>query len=77
MRQEQKKSGDRSGSQSGAPNESVWNDATFEQAVRDTAYFMWEQDGRPPGREQEYWYRALEQHVRSRQSEKELRNGMQ
>jgi len=34
--------------------------AHAEQAVRETAYFLWEQDGRPDGRDQEYWYRALE-----------------
>ena len=33
--------------------------ANVEQAVRETAYFLWEQDGRPEGRDQEYWYRAL------------------
>lgn len=32
----------------------------FERSVRETAYFLWEQDGRPEGRDQEYWYRALE-----------------
>lgn len=38
----------------------------FDVAVRDTAYFLWEQDGRPEGRADEYWYRALEQHFRER-----------
>ena len=33
---------------------------SFEQRVRDTAYFMWESDGRPEGRDQEYWHRARE-----------------
>ena len=41
-----------------------WGDPSFEQSVRDTAYFMWENDGRPNGREQEYWYRALESCLR-------------
>jgi len=31
---------------------------SFEQQVRDTAYFMWESDGRPSGRDEEYWHRA-------------------
>ena len=35
-----------------------------EEAVRRTAFFLWEQDGRPPGRDVEYWSRALEQHIR-------------
>ena len=36
-----------------------------EAAVRETAYFLWEQDGRPEGKEEEYWLRALEQFKRS------------
>lgn len=32
----------------------------FDQRVRDTAYFMWESEGRPEGRDQEYWHRARE-----------------
>ncbi|MGN6683685.1 MAG: DUF2934 domain-containing protein [Devosia sp.] len=43
-----------------------WVDPAFEQAVRETAYFLWEQDGRPEGREQEYWFRALERSLRER-----------
>lgn len=38
----------------------VDDDAVFEQAVRETAYLLWEQDGRPEGRADEYWQRALE-----------------
>jgi hypothetical protein len=34
----------------------------FEESVRLTAYFLWEQDGRPDGRAEEYWRRALERH---------------
>ena len=34
------------------------------QAIRDTAYFVWEQDGRPDGRSFDYWVRAKEIHVR-------------
>jgi len=36
-----------------------WRDEEFEQAVRETAYFLWEHDNRPAGREKEYWFRAL------------------
>src|SRR5690606_4389245 len=43
-----------------------WTDSSFEQAVRETAYFLWEQDGRPDGREKDYWFRALETHLRER-----------
>lgn len=35
-------------------------DASFEQRIRDTAYFMWEAEGRPEGRNEEYWHRARE-----------------
>ena len=34
----------------------------FEETVRLTAYFLWEQDGRPEGRAEEYWRRAYEKH---------------
>ena len=33
------------------------NRAVAEQ-IRQTAYFLWEQDGRPEGRATEYWLRA-------------------
>jgi hypothetical protein len=29
-----------------------------EAAIREQAYYFWEQDGRPEGRETEYWMRA-------------------
>jgi len=41
-------------------------DAEFEEAVRLTAYFLWEQAGKPPGREEDYWLAAREQHLRQR-----------
>jgi hypothetical protein len=34
--------------------------------VRELAYSLWEQDGRPEGRSGEYWHRALDQHLRER-----------
>jgi hypothetical protein len=58
--------------QSAGPDD-PWKDGEFEQAVRDTAYFLWEHDGRPPGREKEYWFRALEQRLRQRQYDRLLR----
>ena len=33
-------------------------------AIRRTAYFFWEQDGRPEGRADDYWRRAQEAHQR-------------
>ena len=50
-----------------------WGDPRFERAVRETAYFLWEQDGRPEGREQEYWYRALERTLRERNADNGIR----
>ena len=32
---------------------------TTETAVRETAYYLWEQDGRPDGQELRYWLAAL------------------
>jgi hypothetical protein len=29
-----------------------------DSAIREQAYFLWEQDGRPDGRDMEYWQRA-------------------
>ena len=49
-----------------------WGDPAFESAVRETAYYLWEHDGRPTGREQEYWFRALEQKLRQRNADKHL-----
>jgi hypothetical protein len=43
-----------------------------EEDVRLTAYFLWEQDGYPEGRAQEYWYRAWAQHRRMRACDEEL-----
>jgi Protein of unknown function (DUF2934) len=32
-----------------------------EQIVRDKAYFIWEREGRPEGRAQDHWYRAIKE----------------
>jgi hypothetical protein len=50
-------------------------DDVFEEAVRRTAYFLWEQDGRPDGRHEEYYLRALEQHRRERTYDAWLEDG--
>jgi len=34
------------------------------EAIRRTAYFFWEQDGRPEGKAQDYWLKAKEAHLR-------------
>ena len=46
-----------------------------EEAVRRTAFFLWDQDGRPPGRELYYWDRALESHVRQLAYDRWLADG--
>src|SRR6185437_7168654 len=38
----------------------------LEQIVRESAYFLWQQEGSPNGRADEYWNRAHEQHLRQR-----------
>ena len=58
----------------GAPSD-PWSDPAFELAVRETAYFLWEQDGKPEGREQDYWFRALERSLRERNADRDLANG--
>jgi hypothetical protein len=32
----------------------------LEQAIRERAFLLWELEGRPEGREEEYWHRARE-----------------
>ena len=49
-----------------------WGSPAFERAVRETAYFLWEQDGRPVGREEEYWFRALERTLRERNADGDI-----
>ena len=34
------------------------------EMIRRTAYFLWEQDGRPEGRSFDYWLRAKDIHQR-------------
>lgn len=41
-------------------------DPHFAEAVRRTAYFLWQQDGEPHGRHEEYYLRALDMHRRQR-----------
>jgi len=38
----------------------------LEQDVRETAYLLWEQEGRLEGRSDEYWHRAHDQHLPER-----------
>jgi hypothetical protein len=40
--------------------------AGLERVVRERAYLLWEQDGRPAERAEEYWHRALSEHLRER-----------
>ena len=41
-------------------------DLDFEQLVRQTAYHLWEDDGRPLGKETDYWFKAMEQLLKAR-----------
>ncbi|WEK04374.1 MAG: DUF2934 domain-containing protein [Candidatus Devosia phytovorans] len=41
-------------------------DMDFEQRVRQAAYHLWEDNGRPNGRETDYWFQALETLLRER-----------
>lgn len=34
-------------------------DPNKENAIRERAYFIWEREGRPPGRAEEHWNRAV------------------
>ncbi|SHK25761.1 Protein of unknown function [Roseomonas rosea] len=38
----------------------------LEQVVREHAYLLWVEEGRPEGRATDHWRRALEEHVRHR-----------
>ena len=41
-------------------------DLDFEQQIRREAYHLWENDGRPEGREKDYWFKAMEQLLATR-----------
>lgn len=50
-------------------------DAALAEAIRNTAYFLWEQDGRPEGRSFQYWLRAKEMYQRQIAYDKWLAEG--
>ena len=52
-----------------------YEDDAFREAVRKTAYFLWEQAGRPDRRHEEYYLRALDQHRREREYDQWLEDG--
>lgn len=45
------------------------------ESIRRTAYFLWEQDGRPEGRSFHYWLKAKEMHLRRLAYDKWLADG--
>jgi len=45
------------------------------ERIRRTAYFLWENDGRPEGRAFEYWLRAKEMHLREMAYDRWLADG--
>jgi len=38
----------------------------LEHVLRERAYFLWENEGCPPGQAEDHWYRAFDQHLRER-----------
>lgn len=44
----------------GRSPEAVLMDDAVEQPIRNLAYSLWEADGRPEGRDHEYWHRAVD-----------------
>ena len=40
--------------------------APADDAIRETAYFLWEQHGRPHGRHEYFWHLAVEKLARER-----------
>lgn len=56
-----------------APKNDPWIDPAFEDLVRETAYFLWENGGQVHGQEQEYWFRSLEICLRRRNCDKALK----
>lgn len=38
----------------------------LEEIIRTRAYALWEKDGRPDARADEYWHRAFDEHLRDR-----------
>ncbi len=52
----------------------IKNSAMAER-VRETAYFLWEQDGKPEGKASEYWLRAKDMHQRQLAYDKWLADG--
>lgn len=47
----------------------------LDEPIRKTAYFLWEQDGRPPGQAQHYWELAEAKHLRQRAYDLWLQEG--
>ncbi|MBU1336354.1 MAG: DUF2934 domain-containing protein [Alphaproteobacteria bacterium] len=45
------------------------------ERIRQTAYFLWDQDGRPDGRSFDYWLRAKDMHLRELAYDKWLAEG--
>ncbi|MCP8884077.1 DUF2934 domain-containing protein [Devosia sp. XJ19-1] len=50
------------------------NTAMAEQ-IRQTAYFLWENDGRPEGKAMDYWVRAKQLHQRQLAYDRWLADG--
>jgi hypothetical protein len=46
-------------------------DLDFEQRVRQAAYHLWEEGGRPNGRETDYWFKAMHKLLAQREREED------
>lgn len=60
-----------SNSQKNSSGQSRWKSP--EAQVRETAYYIWEKEGRPAGREMDHWLRA-EHEVRTLKNADAIRN---
>jgi hypothetical protein len=53
----------------------MYKNTALAEMIRNTAYFLWEQDGRPEGRSFDYWLRAKDMHLRQIAYDKWLAEG--
>jgi hypothetical protein len=45
------------------------NQQSYEEQARERAYKLWEQEGKPEGRHEEFWHRAMEEVAKSQAGE--------
>lgn len=47
-------------------------DLDFERQVRQAAYHLWEEAGRPDGKEKDYWFQAMDKLLVSRKADESV-----